>query len=161
MADLPKNFLEFSEKLNAHRVRYLIVGGYAVIYHGYPRSTVDFDVFVAMDARNAKRLSEAIAVFGFDPAEYSSDFFQTPDSILMIGRAPWRIDIFTGIKGLKFEDAYKKRVYFTVNGIRIPFVDRADLIKAKLASNRDRDRDDVRRLSAKPSIGVEKRRKVR
>jgi hypothetical protein len=148
MAELPKNFLEFSKWLNAHEVRYLIVGGYAVIHHGYPRSTVDFDVFVAMDKQNAKRLSRAIADFGFDPKEYSPDFFLTPSSILMIGRIPWRIDVFTTIKGLNFDEAYKKRVYFEVAGVRIPFVSKADLIASKKASNRDRDRDDIRRLNS-------------
>jgi predicted nucleotidyltransferase len=149
MANLPKNFLEFSQKLNEHKVRYLIVGGYAVIYHGYPRSTVDFDVFVAMDKQNAVRLSRAIADFGFDPEEYSSDFFLTPSSILMIGREPWRIDIFTSIKGLDFGAAYKKRVCFKIQGVKIPFVGRDDLLKSKEASGRDRDRDDLRRLGGK------------
>lgn len=124
MANRPKNFLEFSQKLNEHDVKYLIVGGYAVFYHGYPRSTVDFDVFVAMNKRNAKRLSKAIAEFGFDPKEYSPDFFLTPSSILMIGREPWRIDIFTSIKGLDFGEAYAHRVYFNIANVQIPFVDR-------------------------------------
>ena len=113
----------------------------------YPRSTVDFDVFVERSKLNAKRLSKAIANFGFDPKEYSPDFFLTPDSILMIGREPWRIDIFTHIKGLEFTEAYKKRVYFEVDGVNIPFVDRGDLIRSKRASNRDRDRDDIKRLT--------------
>ena len=147
MAILQKNFLEFSQQLNAHNVKYLIVGGYAVVYHGYPRSTVDFDVFVEMTKANAKRLSKAITSFGFDPKEYSADFFLTPSSILMIGREPWRIDIFTTIKGLEFKEAYKKRVYFEADGIKIPFVDRGDLIRSKKASNRDRDRDDIKRLN--------------
>jgi hypothetical protein len=108
---------------------------------------VDFDVFVERSKLNAKRLSKAIANFGFDPKEYSPDFFLTPDSILMIGREPWRIDIFTHIKGLEFTEAYKKRVYFEVDGVNIPFVDRGDLIRSKRASNRDRDRDDIKRLT--------------
>lgn len=157
MADLPKNFLEFSAQLNAHKVRYLIVGGYAVIYHGYPRSTVDFDVFVAMDRQNAEHLSHAIADFGFDPKEYSPDFFLTPSSILMIGREPWRIDIFTSIKGLDFEDAYKKRVMIEVKGIQIPFVARDDLIASKMASNRNRDRDDIRRLTPRTTQKTKRR----
>jgi hypothetical protein len=147
MASLQNNFLEFSQKLNEHKVKYLIVGGYAVVYHGYPRSTVDFDVFVERSNPNAKRLSKAIADFGFDPKEYSPDFLLSPDSILMIGREPWRIDIFTHIKGLEFTEAYKKRVYFEVDGVKIPFVDRGDLIRSKRASNRDRDRDDIKRLT--------------
>lgn len=100
-----------------------------------------------MSKANAKRLSKAIADFGFDPKEYTPDFFQTPSSILMIGREPWRIDIFTTIKGLDFVEAYKKRVYFEIDGVKIPFVDRGDLIRSKQASNRDRDRDDIRRLT--------------
>ncbi|HUO11084.1 MAG TPA: DUF6036 family nucleotidyltransferase [Phycisphaerae bacterium] len=148
MADLPKSFLEFSKLLNDHKVKYLIVGGYAVIHHGYPRSTVDYDVFVAMTKTNAVRLSKVIAEFGFDPAEYSPDFFLTPSSILMIGREPWRIDIFTSIKGLDFNAAYKGRVMLRVGGVPIPFVSKADLITSKKAANRDRDRDDVKRLGS-------------
>jgi len=148
MADLPKNFLEFSKLLNDHKVKYLIVGGYAVIHHGYPRSTVDFDVFVEMTRINAKRLSKAIADFGFDPAEYSPEFFLRPSSILMIGREPWRIDIFTTIKGLDFKTAHKSRVLLSVGGVPIPFVSKADLITSKKAANRDRDRDDLKRLGS-------------
>jgi len=146
MAELPKNFLEFSRLLNDHNVRYLIVGGYAVIHHGYPRSTVDFDVFVAMDKKNARALTKAITDFGFDPTEFAPDFFLTPSSILMIGREPWRIDVFTSIKGLEFNEAYKKRVYLEVAGIRIPFVSKSDLIVSKRTANRPRDQDDLKRL---------------
>jgi hypothetical protein len=99
--------------------------------------------------RDPFRVCKAIADFGFDSKEYSPDFFQTPSSILMIGREPWHIDIFTSIKGLDFVEAYKKRVYFKVNRIQIPFVDRGDMIRSKEASKRNRDRDDIKRLNAK------------
>ncbi len=146
---LTKDFLEFLQSLNAHKVRYLIVGGFAVGFHGYPRPTVDMDIFVEMKTANANRLHKAIGVFGFSSDEYRKDFFTTPDSILMIGREPWRIDLFTNIKGLSFAQAYPKRVIFEVGGIKIPFVGKEDLIKSKLASGRNRDIDDVTRLTTK------------
>ena len=146
---LNKNFLEFLQELNAHKVKYLVVGGYAVIHHGYSRSTQDMDLFVAMEPDNAERICAAITAFGFDADEYSPEFFLTPGSILMIGRIPVRIDLFTTLKGLEFDEAYKNRVYFSIGETRIPFVSREDLIKSKKASGRDRDKDDLKRLGEK------------
>ena len=120
MQDITKDFLKFLRLLNAHKVRYLIVGGYAV---------------------------------GFDGNEYSPAFFMKPDNILMIGREPWRIDLFTTIKGLDFKKIYGNRVEYELNGIKIPFVGKADLIVSKKASNRDRNRDDIRRLTTNDKLG--------
>lgn len=161
MDRLPKNFREFCKKLNEHKVKYLIVGGYAVIYHGHPRYTGDFDVFVEMEKGNAACLSEAIADFGFDPKEYAPDFFLTPSSILMMGREPWRIDIFTSIKGLNFANAYEHRIDVNIDGVEIPFVGRDDLIASKEASGRHRDHDDLNRLKSEhdSNAAVKKGRK--
>src|SRR6185369_17433147 len=99
---LDKNLKEFIESLNSANVEYLIVGGYAVGFHGHPRFTADIDFFVATNPKNAEAVIQAIEKFGFDGLGLSSADFLQPDSIIQFGRAPNRIDLITGISAVAF-----------------------------------------------------------
>jgi phage replication-related protein YjqB (UPF0714/DUF867 family) len=134
--------------LNAHEVRYLVVGGYAVGFHGYPRATADLDIWVARSEANAARLVEALRAFGFDLPTLRPDLFLVEDRIVRMGRAPLRIEVMTSISGVTFEDAYCARVEATVGDVEVAFIGLDALKKNKRASGRHKDLDDLAHLSA-------------
>lgn len=101
---LPPDFREFLQLLNSHRVRYLLVGGYAVGYYGYPRATADMDIWVATDAENVERVLTALAEFGF--AEVEPELFAKEQQVIRMGVPPLRIELLTGVSGVEFEDCY-------------------------------------------------------
>ena len=105
MADpaLPPDFSEFLRLLNAHRVSYLIVGGYAVGFHGHPRATADIDIWVPRRADTAQQLVAALQAFGFDVPELSTDLFLRPDQVIRLGVPPLRIELLTTLSGVEFE----------------------------------------------------------
>ena len=100
-----KDFREFIELLNSNAVRYLIVGGHAVTFHGFPRFTADLDLWVATDAKNALRVNQALKEFGFGNL-FDADDFSRPGYAIQLGRPPYRIDILTSIQGIDFAPAY-------------------------------------------------------
>lgn len=93
------DFEDFFRLLESNRVEYMIVGGYAVAFHGYPRFTKDIDVFFAATESNAARLRDALVAFGFQPATVTSDMLLTADSVVAIGIEPARIDLLNRIGG--------------------------------------------------------------
>ena len=99
---LPPDFKEFLRLLNAKNVVYLLVGGYAVGYHGYPRATNDLDIWIAIDPINAQRIVNALNEFGFESAEVSVEPFLKEESIVRMGNPPIRIEIMTSISGVSF-----------------------------------------------------------
>ena len=107
---LPSDFKEFLRLLSEMGVEYLIVGGYAVGYHGYPRSTGDMDVWVASTEENADRLVKALKEFGFDVPDLDPDLFLEPDRVIRMGHPPLRIEILTSVTGVSFADCYSSRV---------------------------------------------------
>jgi len=101
---LTRDFREFLQYLNAREVDYLVIGGHAVAYHGYPRATMDLDVWVAVDQENASRLAEALKDFAFNMPELAPSLFLQPDRVIRMGLPPNRIEIQTGIEGVRFVD---------------------------------------------------------
>lgn len=141
---------DFSELLSAFNeagVRYLIVGALAVSYHGQPRASMDFDVWVEPSLENAAKVRRALASFGA-PAELlpTIEELGSDDLIYQIGVVPLRIDVITGISGVAFHEAWEKRVTDTLAGVRVSIIGFDDLVTNKLASGRDKDLLDVRRL---------------
>ena len=108
--EVQKDFREFLGLLNAHSVDFIIVGGYALAYHGVPRYTGDIDVFVKPERKNAKRIINALAEFGFGSLELSVEDFQKKDSVVQLGLPPVRIDIITSISGVTWEQAEASKV---------------------------------------------------
>ena len=101
MIRLPKDFKEFLQLLNDHHVEYLLVGGYAVGYHGYPRATVDLDIWVAASPPNAMRIVKVFREFGFDVNELNEDLFLKENKIIRIGEPPLRIEVMTSVSGVE------------------------------------------------------------
>ena len=143
---LPHDFKDFLRLLDANAVEYLLIGGYAVAYHGYPRATEDIDIWIASNPENAKHIISALRDFGFDVPELDLDLFLKPDSIVRMGVPPLRIELSTTISGVAFGDCYKARVTEVIDGIKVNIINLADLKKNKKASGRYRDLDDLERL---------------
>jgi hypothetical protein len=114
---LSKDFKEFIELLNEHSVRYLVVGGYAVAFHGHPRYTKVLDVWIELSPENADNVLKALIKFGFGSLDLKPDDFLESEQIIQLGYPPNRIDILTALKDLKFEDCYRARVDVEIQGL--------------------------------------------
>ena len=142
---LPPDFKEFLKLLNANKVDYLVIGGYAVNYHGYSRATVDIDVWVAVNLENSERLARAVRQFGFPSADAST--FLEPERIVRMGVAPLRIEILNSISGVDFEECYPRGIDSTIDGVPIRLMNLEDLIRNKTAAGRLKDLTDIEHLS--------------
>ena len=137
--ELSQDFKEFIASLNASRVRYLVVGGYAVAMHGHPRYTKDLDVWIDCTTANAKRVVRAFAEFGFESLGVKASDFETPDRILQLGFPPNRIGVLTSLVGVDFATCFKKRVIVTLEGSPVNFIDVENLKANKRAAGRLQD----------------------
>jgi len=143
---LDPDFREFVESFDAHDVRFLVVGGYALAAHGLPRATGDLDVWVWVDRANAEKIVDSLSDFGFGGLGLSADDFSTDDRIVQLGYPPYRIDIITSIDGVEFDAAWVRRITVDVDGVSLPVIGRDDLLTNKIASGRPQDVADVARL---------------
>jgi len=141
-----KNFIEFLKLLDANKVRYLLVGGYAVNYYGYVRNTVDMDIFVAATPENAKALVRVYNDFGFESLGLKASDFMDPDAVIEIGREPLKLHVMNDISGVLFAEGYASREIWKVAGLEIPVIGRRALLKNKQASGRKKDLADVEEL---------------
>lgn len=143
---LDQDFKEFIELLNAHKVRYMVVGGYAVAYHGYLRFTGDIDVWVEVSSANAALLVQVMRDFGFGSMYQEPDFL-APGGIIQLGVAPVRIDILNEIDGVTFADSYAACEPSIWDGVSVNFISLADLRKNKASTGRRKDAADLRNLN--------------
>lgn len=143
---LTDDFKEFLRLLNATRVDYLLVGGYAVGLHGYPRATVDLDVWVRATPDNASRIVEALRAFGFDLPALEPKLFLDPRSIVRFGLPPFRIEIMTSIDGVDYDTCRQRPAVFDVEGMLIPVISLDDLKTNKRAAGRHKDLADLDNL---------------
>jgi len=143
---LPPDFREFLQLLNAHQVEYLLVGGYAVGYHGYPRATVDMDIWIRRGAANAEKMVLLLREFGFDVPNLSKDLFLREDQIVRMGVPPIRLEIFTSIPGVQFDDCYGSRIVDELGGIMVNLINLENLKANKRASGRNKDLNDLENL---------------
>ncbi len=144
--DVPDDFKEFLKLVSAKRVKYLLIGGYAVGYYGYPRATGDMDLWIDMSQRNAARVIEALVEFGFEVEDLRLDLFLKKDQIVRLGVPPLRIEILTTIAGVEFKGCYRRRRRVAVDGVPTAIISLADLKINKAASGRPRDLDDLEHL---------------
>jgi hypothetical protein len=144
--ELPLDFREFLNLFNENHVEYLLIGGYAVGYHGYPRATNDMDVWVAISPKNAERIVTALRKFGFDVPELSSDLFLQESKIIRLGMPPIRIEISTGISGVDFNECYRDRVVDILDGVPVNIISLGHLKINKKASGRHKDLSDLENL---------------
>jgi len=143
---LNQDFKEFIQSLNDNAVRYLLVGGYAVAVHGYPRYTKDMDIWVDMSEENAAKIVKALNEFGFASLGLKEADFIAPDQIIQLGYPPGRIDILTTLPGVEFGDCYPARVTTDVDGVTVACIDLDNLVKNKKATGRHQDWADVENL---------------
>lgn len=143
MVEAPRDFVELFRSLNGHKARYLIVGGYAVAFHGYPRFTGDLDLFVDPDPRNAVNVLAALEAFGFGGLGLDASDFSAPDRLVSLGYPPERVDIVSAIDGVSWQDAWAGRFPGSFGGVEVFFIGRAELVRNKRSSRRGQDRVDA------------------
>lgn len=143
---LNQDFKEFIQSLNDNNVNYLVIGGYAVAFHGYPRYTKDIDIWIERSQQNAANMVQALDQFGFGSLGLQTDDFLKKDQIIQLGYAPNRIDILTSVAGVEFTDCYAKRINTKVDEITISFIDLASLKTNKKAVGRMQDLADLENL---------------
>src|SRR5215210_4398328 len=148
---LNQDFRDMLSCLKGAGVDFIIVGAYALAAHGFPRATGDIDIWVRNSPENAGRIMAALAKFGAPLAELSEQDFTATDMVVQIGVQPCRIDITTGIDGIEFSEAWENKVALTVDGLDVYIPSKADLLKNKIASGRDKDQGDIAWL--KRSLG--------
>lgn len=137
------DFEELFRLLEEHHVDYMIVGGYAVAFHGYPRFTKDIDVFFDASPENVARLRSVLIAFGFNEEDLPQESFTAADTVLSFGIAPTRVDLLNNIDGVRFEEAKPNVVRGTYGAVAVSFIGRDDLIRNKRASGRQQDQVDV------------------
>jgi hypothetical protein len=144
--NLPPDFKEFLKLLNAHQVEYLLIDGYAVAYHGYPRATGDMDIWIATHSDNTQKIVATLKEFGFDQSGLTPELFQQVDQIIRMGVPPVRIEIATGISGVNFTECYAARVVDVLDEVEVNLIDLAHLKINKKAAGRHKDLDDLDNL---------------
>ncbi len=142
------DFRDFIKSLNANNVDYLLVGGYAVILHGYRRTTGDLDVWVNTTISNLQKLRSAFLEFGLPNTDLTEKNFLGNNSIdvFSYGRPPVSIDVMKAVKGLNFEEAFKVSEIFIENGLEIRYINYESLLSAKRSTGRYKDLDDIEKL---------------
>jgi len=128
---------------NARNVDYVIIGGYALAYHGVPRYTGDMDVLVRPDAENARRILDVLEEFGFGSLGLREEDFASPDQVVQLGIAPVRIDIMTSITGVSWEEVAAGRVAGTYGGLEVYYIGKKEFIQNKRAIGRTKDLADL------------------
>ena len=141
---LPAEFKEFIKFLNKNRVRYLLIGGWAVGIHSNPRLTIDIDFFIGVDDKNIEKLVAALDDFGIKGVPGS--FFKIEDNTFRIGRSPLKIDILNKALGIDFEKCFLRKKIVKLDGVNVNLISKQDLIKSKIAANREKDIADVVQL---------------
>jgi hypothetical protein len=132
--------------LNARQVEYLLVGGYAVGYYGYPRATADLDIWIAINRQNAEKVVAVLREYGFDLPELSPELFLEKDRMIRMGVPPLRLEVITSISGVGFEECYVERVPVMVDDVEASLISLRHLKINKKASGRFKDLDDLENL---------------
>lgn len=141
-----KDFREFIQLLNDKEVRYLVIDGYAVAFHGYPRYTKDIDLWIWSNTGNADNLIKALNDFGFGSLGLETEDFLNPDQVIQLGYPPNRINLVTQINGVTFENCYSSKVEVNIEGTTINFINLENLKKNKRATGRFQDLADLEHL---------------
>ena len=147
--EVQQDFSELLALFNDHRVNYVIVGGYALAFHGAPRFTGDLDIFVKPDHENARRIVAALNEFGFASLGLTEGDFEGPDQVIQLGVAPVRVDLITSITGLSWEEVFASRVPSNYGDVPVSYIGREELIVNKRAVGRAKDIADLEALGQK------------
>ena len=145
---LQQDLREFVELLLSRGVDFVVVGGHAVAFHGYPRMTDDIDLLVRPTRENGQRIVDALAEFGFGGVGLTAESFTAPDRVIQLGRAPNRIDLLTEIYGVSFDEVWATRVAADLDGLKVSMIGRDALIRNKRATGRTQDLADADKLES-------------
>lgn len=143
---IQQDFKELLELLNYHRVKYIIVGGYALAYHGAPRYTGDIDIYIKPDNNNAKKIMKVLTDFGFGSLGLKEEDFEKNDQVIQLGVAPVRVDIITSISGVNWDDAIRGSIQGKYDDIPVNYLGKKELIKNKQTTGRKKDLADLEAL---------------
>ena len=146
MIEFPRDFKEFLQLLNSKKIDYLVIGGYAVGYHGYPRATGDMDIWIAINEQNAIKMVEALKEFGFDLPELQKELFLIEQKVIRMGIPPMRLEILTSIDGVNFKTCFNNRIIADFGDFKVNFISKDDLLINKRASGRLQDLVDFEKL---------------
>ncbi len=146
MIEFPRDFKEFLQLLNSNDIEYLVIGGYAVGYYGYPRATGDMDIWIAINEKNALKIVEALKEFGFDFPEIKKELFLKEEKVIRMGIPPMRLEILTSIDGVRFDTCFKNRVIADFGDFKVNFISKDDLLINKRSSGRPQDLVDFDKL---------------
>ena len=143
-----QDFREFLNALNNNKVKYLLVGGYSVILHGYSRTTGDMDIWVDRTKEKYVLLNSAFEEFGMPIFDMTlENFISHPEwDVFTYGKPPVAIDILINLKGVNFDFAFNNSIVFDLDGLSIRTIHKNDLITAKMAANRAKDQNDLENL---------------
>jgi hypothetical protein len=145
--NIQPDFEEFLRLLETHQVDYMIVGGYAVAFHGYVRFTKDIDIFFDSSLPNVERLRQALTEFGFRQETLAQVAFDRAGSVFAIGVVPVRIDLLNDIDGVTFDEAKSNAVRGRYGPVEVTFIGRDDLVRNKSSTTRAKDKADVEELT--------------
>ncbi|GBE31477.1 hypothetical protein BMS3Bbin05_00378 [bacterium BMS3Bbin05] len=147
--EVQQDFKELLKLFNAHNVEYIIIGGYALAFHGAPRYTGDIDLLIKPDKENARKVLNALKDFGFAALDLSTNDFSSPEKVVQLGVPPVRIDIVTSITGVTWEQVASNRVNGTYGDIQVYYIGKQEFIANKRAISRHKDLADIEALGEK------------
>jgi hypothetical protein len=144
--EIQPDFKELLVLFNEQNIEYLIVGGYALAFHGAPRYTGDLDILVRPDPANAQRILNALTLFGFGLLGLAAADFENPERVIQLGEPPVRIDLITSITGVSWEEAFSSRMLGNYGDVPVYFLGRESFIQNKRAIGRAKDLADIEAL---------------
>lgn len=145
--NIQPDFKELLTLLEKHNVDYMIVGGYAVAFHGHPRFTKDIDIFFSSTRENIDKIIAALVEFGFPQTDLNPDIFLSEGNMITFGVAPVRVDFLNQIDGVNYDHARPKCIRGRYSDIEVTFIGREDLLKNKRSTERTKDKADVEELT--------------
>ncbi len=143
---LAEDFRDFLSLCLSHEVKFMVIGGYAVVHHSRPRYTGDLDLWVDPSSENAERVVAVLRAFGFHGDDVTTGMITNQKEIIRMGFEPMRLEIFTRIPGVDFADCYERRVFAKIGRMQVPFIGLEDLKANKKASGRLKDLQDLEEL---------------
>lgn len=141
--NLNENFVDFINLLNEHKAKYVLVGGWAVIFEGYSRNTGDMDILIEREEKNAAKMLAVIKDFLGSTIGFDKEDFLKEENVIMMGRPPFRIDILTDISGVSFKEVYESSKIYEDERLKIRCIHINELIRNKKATGRPKDLGDV------------------
>ncbi len=144
--ELAPDFKEFLRLINSKNVEYLLIGGYAVGYHGYPRATNDLDIWIATSPTNAQKMLESLREFGFNTPGLSKELFLEERNVVRLGNPPIRIEVLTKISGVDFAECFAERIIDTMDDVEVNLISLPYLKENKKSSGRYKDLNDLEHL---------------